>query len=310
MNYREWFVEGREGEQGKYCNSAPTREEAVSLPIITHKSTASSIYQNGALCISGGINQIWLDRIVTPLTQFISGLLCTLRIGEKYWNGSAWVSKGLSAPTFVMPLDDAGIKNTKTITQNITCTGYVMPISSVISGDIELTIYAPDKLLMLEGPNKGLLQFSNLKLEYISPDTATTQAKQIDTLSYHRDFTGGQDFEELSLTIGTSARGQIGFGMVLFSNLQYAHGEFYPLWRSDVQGLNLEQGLLDIYEKQMSTPSSKLTVDIVMRGVLPTDQFTDEYDAPGGILERGYDVHAIACDYAESTETLTLIERK
>ena len=95
--------------------------------------------------------------------EFNASILCSLRIGERYWNGNGWEQDNRPGghPCFYMKYFDMKhtkkedrrgpkivgrfhkILNTVNWRQGISEEGYCIPVPNTMSGDLELIIYAP-----------------------------------------------------------------------------------------------------------------------------------------------------------------------
>ena len=61
-----------------------------------------------------------------------------LRVGDKYWNGSAWTTS--SSATFNLEFDGSGAKTTRTSITDPQYNGHGIPVSSTLRGTLEFTI--------------------------------------------------------------------------------------------------------------------------------------------------------------------------
>ena len=97
-----------------------------STPLITFESQASYIFTYGILYINGKS-----DAKIRGLAT------CTLRIGNQYWNGSAWTT---TASTFTLKCDNEGIEDTRTAINETEYQGTGIAITSTMSGKIYFAI--------------------------------------------------------------------------------------------------------------------------------------------------------------------------
>lgn len=124
---------------------------ASHTPIMRIKGE-SMVYSDGAFAIQGSRKASFGDNLF-PIPserdeEAPADVAIQLRIGNNYYNGSSWVS---SPSVFNIRLDRSGglkeflnIPNTKTLSMPYTgLSGFVIPINKKLSGNLELTLYAP-----------------------------------------------------------------------------------------------------------------------------------------------------------------------
>ena len=129
-------------------------------PMVTLRKRDGFTADSGGLCISCEIWRGWNytssyqnipQKMKGPLLVNKSGglciIVCLLRIGDQYWDGSQFIQTPCQ---FYMIASINGntsntefsvINNTKELTQNYKCNGYSIPVTNLISGDVELNIY-------------------------------------------------------------------------------------------------------------------------------------------------------------------------
>ena len=63
-----------------------------------------------------------------------------IRVGDNYWDGSAWVTNPVTPPSFTILLDSDGPKTTRTSINDPQYDGYGIPVSTTMRGIIEFKI--------------------------------------------------------------------------------------------------------------------------------------------------------------------------
>ena len=102
-----------------------------TTPLFSMESQGAVILGDGVLYISGRA-----DYEDTEISEDHAGQ-CTLKIGDLYWNGTAWTS---TASKFKLSMKDNGIENTDTIYNNADYDGMGIPITAPITGKIYFAV--------------------------------------------------------------------------------------------------------------------------------------------------------------------------
>lgn len=102
-----------------------------TTPLFSMESHGAVILGDGVLYISGRA-----DYEDTEISEDHAGQ-CTLKIGNLYWNGTAWTS---TASKFKLSMKDNGIENTDTIYNNADYDGMGIPITAPIIGKIYFSV--------------------------------------------------------------------------------------------------------------------------------------------------------------------------
>ena len=97
-----------------------------STPLIVFESQASYILSDGILFINGKSDANWECNAH-----------CTLKIGNYYWNGTAWTT---TASTFTLKCDTEGIEDTRTSINETEYEGTGVAITTTLSGKIYFAI--------------------------------------------------------------------------------------------------------------------------------------------------------------------------
>lgn len=195
----------------------PTIEEARNLPIVQMRSRNVANYVSGAFVISAQTRSISQGFLTDYDGNGKGTLEIRFRVGDKYWNGSSWVS---SAVWFTVDMGNEDepestegtgkIISTKTLDMPYTgADGYVMPIDQSLSGEIELTIHA-----VRNDGGYGVLMLDNFKVDYFGADQE--QRKSEDSENRYAKTTGLNytNEEEISLKMATNNNNKAGYGIV------------------------------------------------------------------------------------------------
>ena len=108
------------------------------------KSKVQYNFTSGYINIQFNNFNFELGDISSPDSQLYFGgksvtfMMCKVRFGTKYWNGSAWTT---TDQAFTITVDGTSIASNKTSAMNVLETeGYFIPVDSSLSGDIEFSI--------------------------------------------------------------------------------------------------------------------------------------------------------------------------
>lgn len=200
-----------------WTDDYPTVTEARTLPIVRMKSSRVANYESGAFVISAQTRSISKGFLADYDGNGKGTMEMRFRVGDKYWNGSAWTSyytwfevqigneenpeltegtgKIISTKTLSMPYSGAD--------------GYVMPINQPLSGDIELIIHA-----VRNDGGYGVLMLDNFKVDYFGEDL--DQKKSDDSENRYARTTGlsySQE-EEINLAMATNNNNKAGYGIL------------------------------------------------------------------------------------------------
>lgn len=195
----------------------PTIEEARNLPIVQMRSRNVANYVSGAFVISAQTRSISQGFLTDYDGNGKGTIEIRFRVGDKYWNGSSWVS---SAAWFTVDMGNEDepestqgtgkIISTKTLDMPYTgADGYVMPIDQSLSGEIELTIHA-----VRNDGGYGVLMLDNFKVDYFGADQE--QRKSEDSENRYAKTTGLNytNEEEISLKMATNNNNKAGYGIL------------------------------------------------------------------------------------------------
>ena len=228
-----------------------------------------------------------------------SRIYLRLRVGNKYYtiNGT-WST---TPSNFWVNLDENGsLKSNKTLSMQYDgAKNYVIPINTLIGGDVELTIYGTSDYIY--GTAYDAIAFQNLELNYCQPSTSTYVESDSVATYAARSAGYGQDEDKIILKMATKTSSlKNGYGLLYFGNSLAEKG--------NPQYLNTayctEEALLDKLKKSRFRITSALTPTIDCSA--PIMPKIGEYIPYGG---KTYMVAAREVDWRESEVKLLLIQK-
>jgi len=126
-----------------------------TTPLFSMESQGAVILGDGVLYISGRA-----DYEDTDISEDHAGQ-CTLKIGNLYWNGTAWTS---TASNFKLSMKDNGIENTDTIFNNADYDGMGIPITAPMTGKI---YFAVDDVFRNQNYWNGYFPLMDFKIGFV-----------------------------------------------------------------------------------------------------------------------------------------------
>jgi len=126
-----------------------------TTPLFSMESQGAVILGDGVLYISGRA-----DYEDTEISEDHAGQ-CTLKIGDLYWNGTAWTS---TVSKFKLSMKDNGIENTDTIYNNADYDGMGIPITAPITGKI---YFAVDDVFRNQNYWNGYFPLMDFKIGFV-----------------------------------------------------------------------------------------------------------------------------------------------
>lgn len=149
-------------------------------PLIVIESQASYIFSDGILFINGKSD-----------AKVEGWATVTLRIGNQYWNGSAWTT---TASTFQLKCDNEGVEDTRTAINETEYQGTGIPVTATLTGKIYFAIN--DALPHAWGiivPLNGYFPLQNFEIGFVRRQ----QDSEANDLNYTA--TGGAFPEEITV---------------------------------------------------------------------------------------------------------------
>jgi hypothetical protein len=160
-------------------------------------------------------------------------LYATLKIGNKYWNGTAWQT---SWAEFEIPIGEegsavnaigtGGIITNRTLASNFPdYEGFGVPVSGSLGGIVEFAINGfNDAAEPLEHGRRGLA-VENLKIQFLRPFVAGQQDRNVYQSAGSNEFTDEPTYD---LIFATDNNNQFGCGIILNADGSYCSGIAYP----------------------------------------------------------------------------------
>ena len=160
-------------------------------------------------------------------------LYATLRIGGKYWNGTAWQN---SWARFEIPIGKegsavgeqgvGGIITNRTLSSNFPdYEGYGVPVSGSMGGIVEFTIDGfYDAVYPYLHGSRGLA-VEDLKLQFLRPSVPNQTDRNVYQSTGNNDFTDEPSYD---LIFASDNNNQFGCGIILNADGSYCSGLDYP----------------------------------------------------------------------------------
>ena len=292
----------------------PTATQALSMPAVIVKSPGVATFSEGYICISATAKSNGYGRYDASSTQNGRGdVKAQLKIGDKYWDGTAWVSSsayfdihvGLDDPDDHTTEGDGKIINTKTLRIDCeSCDGQVIPITGYMSGDLLLTIPCLVQATGDHGSgNYDELGLINFSITYKPP--VSKYYEDNDTRSYTA-FTGADgDAVDIKASIASNQNTRPGYGLLMTAS----NVPVKQLTYSDNSEQRPEVRLITRMANHYADMRDKITVDV------------DPYQADGASVPNtdnpltvvGHDGKDFAIigrevNWRDWSQTLTLLE--
>lgn len=198
-------------------------------PLVNLISRTTFSLSEGMIVISGNTFINTLDPAEDSAHKTYAGngyLTAVLKVGDKYWNGSTWVSSwaSFSINTGAEDLDASAFGSGKIINnRELTSSypnydGHGVPVSSAVGGIVEFGILGFHDNNYPEYPGYRSLEIQNLKIEFVRPTTP----RQDDHNKYTAE--GSVNFSEErteDLILASDNNNQFGSGIVMNSDGSY-----------------------------------------------------------------------------------------
>lgn len=200
-----------------WTDDYPTIEKARTLPIVIMKSRNVANYVSGAFVLSAQTRSISKGFLADYDGNGKGTLEIKFRVGDKYWNGSTWVSNDEWFTVNMGNEDDPSstqgtgkIISTKTLDMPYNgADGYVMPIDQSLSGEIELTIHA-----VRNDGGYGVLMLDNFKVDYFGEDQDQRKSDDSENRYAKETGLGYNSEEEISLKMATNNNNKAGYAII------------------------------------------------------------------------------------------------
>ena len=293
---------------------SPTAEQALNMPAIIITSPGVACFSAGYLCISATAKSAGLGRSIADVTQNGRGdVKAQLRIGGKYWNGSAWTTT-VSYFDIHLGLDDADnhettgdgkVIDTKTRAMDCeSCNGQMIPITENMTGDIVLTFPCLVQTVGSYGSGDydelGLVDF---RIEYKAP--ISNYYEDSDTRHYTA-FTGSDgEVVEVKASIASDQNTRPGYGLLMTASNVPVKTVTY----TNSEQTRPELRLINRMAAHYTSVRDKITVDVdpyQAEGAVPPN--TDNPLTLVGYGSKTFAIIGRSVNWREWTQTLTLLE--
>lgn len=256
------------------------------------------------LTLDDGITAISWDSLSPwpnpELTEARQSVECSLRVGDMFWNGSAW--DDIEA-RFNIPISSAegewhSIESNKIITMPYEGdSGHYAEIYKPLSGEIELCLYAG---LSNFGSGYPLrFEIKDLSLEYM-PTLDYVDVDDADNV-FHRDFSRGfTEQRDVSLLLHSRINNAEQMSLI-FDNNYTAIDKVYRTTATTAQ--KPEQFLLDEYQRVYGRALRRWRRGMWLRELRPIDIYSLPASATSALMIAGY-----TKDFAENTAEAYLTE--
>lgn len=252
---------------------------ARTMPILLMRSSNAAKYSSGAFVISA---QVYGYNMAVGGSLYEDNgageLEIKFRIGDKYWNGSAW---GSNETWFTIQLGSENdnsvpgkILSTKTLDQPYNgADGYVMPINEDLSGVVELTIHATTfgKISDLVYRNQQLY-LDNLKVDYYKDDNISEIRKSSNQDNVYVSILKRSTSEEKEIELKIASNNN---NPAAYNTLSGAGRDVGPLYFVE-KGVSMlaEERLLGILKQVYGRTTEKLNITVERSELTPMMRLT------------------------------------
>lgn len=279
-------------------------------PILKIKA-GPMVYSDGAFSVSGSRKSIFHPDIVTLAgerdDESPAPIEFQLRVGDNYYNGTDWV-KNPSVVSLGLDLSSGKrefmpIRNTKTLDMPYNgMGGYIMPIKSkTLSGDLELTLYAPMANNSYFVPYGYF--FKDFKLNYQKKDNDSESENENSDRIYENIVNESyiNELDEIELKISSYNNDGACYSKVLLGD-NYLTNNLYSAIED--KAIRPEEQLIRRIIKRYSAPQIKLTQVIKAAADLtPITRLSDNYMVNKKFINAGGTI-----DYQMNQFTCIMIE--
>lgn len=276
---------------------------ARTMPILKMQSLNAAKYSSGAFVISAQV--YGYNMAVGGLLYEDNGageLEIKFRIGDKYWNGSAW---GSNETWFTIQLGSENdnsvpgkILSTKTLDQPYNgADGYVMPINEDLSGVVELTIHATTfgKISDLVYRNQQLY-LDNLKVDYYKDDNVSEIRKSSNQDNVYVSILKRRTSEEKEIELKIASNNN---NSAAYNTLSGAGRDVGPLYFvQEGKSMLAEERLLGILKQVYGRTTEKLNITVERSELTPMARLTRD--------GRNYRVLSEKIEWADDSEEILI----
>lgn len=277
---------------------------ARTMPILIMRSSNAAKYSNGAFVISAQVYGYDMSDSGTLYEINGSGELeVKFRVGDKYWNGSAWDS---NETWFTVNLggDNADapgkIISTKTLSMPYNgADGYVMPINENLSGMVELTIHATTFGIRSQIPfryQNQQLYLDNLKVDYYKDDDISEIRKSSNQDNVYVSILKRRTSEEKEIELKIASNNN---NPAAYNTLSGAGRDVGPLYFIE-EGASMlaEERLLGILKQVYGRTTEKLNITVERSELTPMARLTRD--------GKNYRVLSEKIEWADDSEEIMI----
>lgn len=276
---------------------------ARTMPILKMQSLNAAKYSSGAFVISA---QVYGYNMAVGGSLYEDNgageLEIKFRIGDKYWNGSAW---GSNETWFTIQLGSENdnsvpgkILSTKTLDQPYNgADGYVMPINEDLSGVVELTIHATTfgKISDLVYRNQQLY-LDNLKVDYYKDDNVSEIRKSSNQDNVYVSILKRRTSEEKEIELKIASNNN---NPAAYNTLSGAGRDVGPLYFvQEGKSMLAEERLLGILKQVYGRTTEKLNITVERSELTPMARLTRD--------GRNYRVLSEKIEWADDSEEIMI----
>lgn len=223
--------------------SADTRNRLAALTpyyVVRMQSSGPVAFSKGGLCFSmndvAGENRMPLRVETFQDKNHRRKMLCSLSIGNKYWDGKQWsgpeakfyITLGKGERSAYHNNGGFEVINTKSLDQLYTCTGYSIPIDGYMTGQLDFRIYCVVEEVINANQNPDaqlswyvatvysheLYQITDLRIEYCNAIDYTITKQKDPTRRLYETNTGGMGEVSAQTTLSSGEQVAENFGIV------------------------------------------------------------------------------------------------
>lgn len=276
---------------------------ARTMPILKMQSPNAAKYSSGAFVISA---QVYGYNMAVGGSLYEDNgageLEIKFRIGDKYWNGSAW---GSNETWFTIQLGSENdnsvpgkILSTKTLDQPYNgADGYVMPINEDLSGVVKLTIHATTfgKVSDIVYRNQQLY-LDNLKVDYYKDDNVSEIRKSGNQDNVYVSILKRRTSEEKEIELKIASNNN---NPAAYNTLSGAGRDVGPLYFIE-EGVSMlaEERLLGILKQVYGRTTEKLNITVERSELTPMARLTRD--------GKNYRVLSEKIEWADDSEEIMI----
>ena len=189
-------------------------------------------YDHGVFCISADTRQVYIEEGSYYKNPGTGKLICSLAIGDKWWNGSSWQNDQTS---FDIPIGIEGEPQGQSSGQIINnreldgiynaYDGYGIPIGDVMGGVIDFQIHRVE--LKQEHDHGSMIELTDLKMQFVREKAYSEYNDRSENVYVKENTSPFTDDYDVDLIFASWNGNACGQGIVMNSNGTYCNGIEY-----------------------------------------------------------------------------------